>query len=120
MDSSSPGPNSASLPAFSSAIFSFHCTKDKPRINAHVSVLFLEEDPTDSDNFSGKGKKQDDKPESKQAMAGKEDEKAPGIPQHGEASSSKKDDAKWEDFGDKGWGAIIEEILEEEIPEELR
>jgi len=43
-----------------------------------------------------------------------------GLAQMGEASTSKKEAPNWEELGELGWGAIIEEIPEEEIPEELR
>jgi len=120
LDSCSPGPNSDSFPAFGSAIFSFHSTKDKPCINAHVSILFLEDNPVGSDDGGDKGKQKVDKTDSEKVMASKEAEETPGIQQQGEASSSKKDDTNWEGLGELGWGAIIEEIPEEEIPEELR
>lgn len=80
MDSSSPVPDSEPLPAFGLAIYSFHSSKDKPRINAHVSVLFLEEDPSDIEDFHGKGAQQDEKPKFVQAMSGKEVEQTLGIP----------------------------------------
>jgi len=35
-------PDSSNLPSFGSAIFSFNCSLNRPRIMAHVSVLFLE------------------------------------------------------------------------------
>jgi len=119
-DSSSPGPNSESLPAFGSTIFSLHRTRDRPGINAHVSILFLEEKPEGSEADGDKGKQKADKSDSEEILASKEAEAAPGIPQMGEASTSKKEAPNWEELGELGWGAIIEEIPEEEIPEELR
>ena len=36
-------PDSSNSPSFGSAIFSFNCSLNRPRITAHVSVLFIEE-----------------------------------------------------------------------------
>lgn len=43
LEASDPNPNSAPLPAFGTAVFSFSNSQGNSRINAHVSVLFLEE-----------------------------------------------------------------------------
>jgi len=47
LDPSSPGYSNS--PSFSSAIFSFNCSLNRPRITAHVSILFLEEAQDEGD-----------------------------------------------------------------------
>lgn len=125
MDSSNPGPSSETLPAFGSAIFSFNSARDRPCISAHVSVLFLEDKPEadeGDDGDDGKGKKKEDNSASVEIVASKEAEAEVvlGCQQKGEASSSKKKEPLWEELEEMGWGAIIEEMPEEDIPEELR
>lgn len=43
MDASSPSSEPDPLLTFGSAIFTFGSSKNKPRINAHILVLFIEE-----------------------------------------------------------------------------
>jgi len=43
MDAKTPDSSAAPLPAFGTAIFSFSSAQGNSNINAHVSVLFLEE-----------------------------------------------------------------------------
>lgn len=78
-------------------------------------MLFLEDEAKDDD---GKGKQKEDSEDLEKKGPSKEDADAPGIPQSGEASSSKTD---WDWACEHlEWGAIIEEAPEEEIPAELR
>ena len=88
---------------------------DRPRINAHVSVLFLEEAPTDSEELRGKRKHQDESSEFVKAMPGVVAEQAPNLPQPQEASTSKGDDVNLgshlvvEEFERFGWCPVVEE-----------
>ena len=56
MDSSSPNSEPAPMPAFGSAIFNFSSSLNRPRISAHVSVLFLEDSPDGGDSQDNRGK----------------------------------------------------------------
>ena len=56
LDSYSPSHNSDPLPAFDTAIFSLHSSKNKPCISAHVTVLFLEDEAKEKEDGNDKGK----------------------------------------------------------------
>jgi len=92
---------------------------DRPRINAHVSVLFLEEAPTDSEEFRGTRKHQYESSEIVKAMQGVDAEQAPNLPQPQEASTSKGVEVNLdpypaaEELGKFGWVPVVEEKPEE-------
>lgn len=130
MDSYSPNQDSVPAPAFGSAIFAFNSSMDRPRINAHVSVLFLEEAQSVNDEHRHQGMQQDERPEFSQASPGKEVEEvqaspgkeavqAPSRIQPQEASTSKQADTildpspSAEEFSRFGWYPIVEEEPEE-------
>ena len=89
VDSRSPDP-SAPSPAFGSAIFTFSSSSDRPRINAHVSVLFLDEAPSDSEELRGKQQQhQNEGSAFVEEVPGRVAEQGPTLP---EASTSKARD----------------------------
>jgi hypothetical protein len=89
VDSRSPDP-SAPSPAFGSAIFTFSSSLDRPRINAHVSVLFLDEAPSDSEELRGKQQQhQNEGSAFVEEVPGRVAEQGPTLP---EASTSKARD----------------------------
>lgn len=88
-------------------------------------MLFLEDKPEadeGDEGDDGKGKKKEDNSVSVEIVASKEAEAEVvlGCQQKGEVSSSKKKEPLWEELEEMGWGAIIEEMHEEDILEELR
>lgn len=115
LDSSAPDSDPASTPAFGSAIFNFSSSLNKPRISAHVSVLFLEDSPDGGDVQYSWGKHPVGS--SKDVMEKPTDapENVSNLPQAQEVSTSKGDNVNMdivptaEEVEKYGWSRVVEE-----------
>ena len=115
MDSGSPSAEPPVLPAFGTAIFTLGSSRNNACINAHISVLFIEDSQDEEGGSDSKEALPDDQPEIiKEEPAG-----VPGQittqPHKNEASTSKKAEVEeWEGrLEGYGWCRILEEKPEE-------
>lgn len=114
LDSSNPDSDSAPLPVFGTVVFSFNSAQGNSRINAHVSVLFLEEpkeegeeQPSTKVHQAGSSRGAEGSPE-----AGPEHAVIPPSAQA--APSPEKDKTAWDSLPEGcGWCGIIEEEPDE-------
>jgi len=112
-------PDSASLPAFSSAIFNFSSSLNSPRISAHISVLFIEASQEDNDSLDNRRKMHAASPEKEASNPAADPENVSKSLLDQEARTSKTEDihmdtaptaAEEEEYG---WCRLVEEKLED-------
>lgn len=115
MDAGNPNAGPHSLPVFGSAIFTLGSSRDNSRINAHISVLFIEDSQEGEGGSGSKGEPPGDQPENVEEEPAGVPEQTPNRPQEQEASTSKKNAVEeWDDFPEHyGWCRILEEKSEE-------
>lgn len=116
MDARSPSSEPDPLLAFGSAIFTFGISKNKPHINAHISVLFIEETQDGEGGSHNQEKVPDESMEGDEERPAGAPIQASISPQAQQASTSKKNtDEDWDSFPTAeerekyGWCRIVEE-----------
>jgi len=119
LDSSTPDSDPAPTPAFGSAIFNFSSSLNKPRISAHISVLFLEDSPDGGNVQFSKGKQPGGSSEDVMEKPANAPKNASNLPQAQEVSTSKGDNVNMDSFPTAeeiekyGWCRVVEEEPDE-------